>query len=65
VALRSGAEYSVMAPFRYGSVLMAIGIGYVLWGDVPNALACAGIAVIVIAGLYILHRERVKRRIRA
>ena len=62
VALRSGAEYSVMAPFRYGSVVMAIGIGYVMWGDVPNALAFAGIAVIVTAGLYILHRERVKRR---
>jgi drug/metabolite transporter (DMT)-like permease len=62
ISLRSGAEYSAMAPFRYGSVLWAIVIGYVLWRDVPNPLAFAGIAVVVAAGLYILHRERVRRQ---
>jgi drug/metabolite transporter (DMT)-like permease len=60
VALRSGAEISVIGSFRYGSILWAIAIGYVVWGDVPNALALFGIAVIVGAGLYILHRERVR-----
>jgi drug/metabolite transporter (DMT)-like permease len=58
IALRSGAEFSVIGSFRYASVLWALGIGYVLWGDVPNLLALAGIAVVVGAGLYILHRER-------
>jgi drug/metabolite transporter (DMT)-like permease len=62
IALRSRAEYSVMGAFRYGSVLWAIGIGYVLWGDAPNALAFAGIAVVIGSGLYILHRERLRRR---
>jgi drug/metabolite transporter (DMT)-like permease len=61
VALRSGAEISVIGAFRYGSILWALAIGYVVWGDVPNALALFGIAVIVGAGLYILHRERVRR----
>ena len=61
VALRSGAEISVIGSFRYGSILWAIAIGYVVWGDVPNALATFGIAVIVASGLYILHRERVRR----
>jgi drug/metabolite transporter (DMT)-like permease len=61
IALRSGGEYSVMGSFRYASVLWALGIGYVVWGDVPNLLAVAGIAVVVSAGLYILHRERVRR----
>ena len=60
VALRSGAEISVIGSFRYGSILWAIAIGYVVWGDVPNALALFGIAVIVGAGLYILHRERIR-----
>jgi drug/metabolite transporter (DMT)-like permease len=60
VALRSGAEISVIGAFRYGSILWALAIGYVVWGDVPNALALLGIAVIVAAGLYILHRERVR-----
>jgi drug/metabolite transporter (DMT)-like permease len=62
IALRSGAALAVLGAFRYASVLWAIAIGYVLWGDVPNSLAVAGIVVIVGAGLYILHRERVTRR---
>lgn len=61
LALRSGAEFSVIGSFRYASILWALGIGYVVWGDVPNALALFGIAVIVGSGLYILHRERVRR----
>jgi drug/metabolite transporter (DMT)-like permease len=61
LALRSGGEFSVVGSFRYASVLWALGIGYVVWGDVPDALAMAGIAVIVASGLYILHRERVRR----
>lgn len=61
IALRSGAEFSVIGAFRYASILWALGIGYVVWGDVPNALAMAGIVVIVGSGLYILHRERVRR----
>ena len=61
LAIRSGAEISVLGSIRYSSVLWALAIGYALWGDVPNALAIAGIAVVVGAGLYILHRERVRR----
>jgi drug/metabolite transporter (DMT)-like permease len=61
LALRSRTDYSVMGSFRYASVLWALGIGYVVWGDVPNTLAVLGIAVIVGSGLYLLHRERVRR----
>jgi hypothetical protein len=39
LALRTGAAFSVIGSFRYSSVLWAIGIGYVLWGDVPDLLA--------------------------
>ena len=62
ISLRSGAEFSVIGSFRYASVLWALAIGYTLWGDVPNLLAVTGIAVVVGAGLYILHRERATRR---
>jgi len=61
ISLRSGAEFSVIGSFRYASVLWAIAIGYALWGDVPNLLAVAGIVVVIGAGLYILHRERLRR----
>jgi drug/metabolite transporter (DMT)-like permease len=58
LALRSHAEFAVIGSLRYGSVLGAIAIGYFVWGDVPNALALAGIVVVVASGLYILKRQR-------
>lgn len=61
VAMRV-AETSIVAPFRYTSILWAIILGYVLWGDVPNTLALAGIVILVGSGLYLMHRERVARQ---
>ncbi len=60
LALRSGAELSVLGSIRYSSVLWALAIGYALWGDVPNALAVVGIVVIVASGLYVLRRQRIR-----
>ncbi len=57
VAMRGG-EMSLIAPFRYTGLLFAIVLGYAVWGDIPNALAWAGIALLVAAGLYVLHGER-------
>src|SRR5450830_1217184 len=60
-SMRAG-EMSVVAPFRYTALLYALVFGYVVWGDVPNALAWAGIALLVGAGLYMLHSERARTR---
>jgi drug/metabolite transporter (DMT)-like permease len=57
IAMRSG-EMSVIAPFRYAGLLFAVVLGYLVWGDVPNALAWSGIALLVGAGLYMLHGAR-------
>lgn len=54
---RSG-DLSVVAPFRYSGLLMAVLSGWVVWGEVPNAIAWAGIALVVAAGLYLLRRQR-------
>ena len=51
--MRAG-EMSVIAPFRYTGLLFALVLGWAVWGDVPNALAWAGIALLVGAGLYVL-----------
>ena len=61
VAMRV-AESSVVAPFRYTAILWALLLGYAIWGDVPNGLALAGIAVVVGSGLYLMHRERLATR---
>ena len=62
-ALRSKAEFAVLGSLRYASVLWALVIGYVVWGNVPNELALAGIVVIVTSGLYILKRQS-RRQVR-
>lgn len=56
-AMRHG-EMSLVAPFRYTGVLYAIVVGYLVWGDVPNALAWSGIALLVASGLFVLYRQR-------
>ncbi len=55
-------EMSLVAPFRYTGLLWALIVGFLVWGDVPNALAWSGIALLVASGLYVLHRERVRAR---
>jgi drug/metabolite transporter (DMT)-like permease len=57
VAMRSG-EMSLVAPFRYSGLLFALLIGYVVWDEVPNLLAWAGIALLVFSGLLILQSKR-------
>lgn len=61
VSMRGG-EMSMIAPFRYVGLLVALVLGYLVWGDVPNALAWGGIALVVAAGLYVLHSERARSR---
>jgi drug/metabolite transporter (DMT)-like permease len=47
-------ELSAVAPFRYSGLLMAVAAGWLVWGDVPDPLAWAGIAAIMGSGLYLL-----------
>jgi len=55
LCMRDG-DISVIAPFRYTSLLFALLIGWLVWGDVPNLLAWAGIAMLVAAGLLMMRR---------
>jgi drug/metabolite transporter (DMT)-like permease len=54
VAATRIGELSVVAPFRYSALLLAVLLGWVIWGDVPNTLAWAGIALIITAGMVLL-----------
>jgi len=59
VAMRTG-EMSLIAPFRYVGLLMALLLGWIVWGDLPDALAWCGIALLVGAGLQILRSQRMR-----
>ncbi|AOO81412.1 DMT family transporter [Bosea vaviloviae] len=54
------ADVGVISGFRYSAVIFAVIIGYLGWGEVPDPLAFAGIALIVGSGLYTMHRQRVR-----
>lgn len=52
------AEAALVVPFKYVSLLWAVLLGLVIWGDVPDNWTFIGAAVVIGSGLYILHRER-------
>lgn len=56
-ASRQG-EFSVVAPFRYTGLLGALVLGYLVWDHVPNTLAWTGIALLIVAGMWMLQREK-------
>jgi len=51
------AETSVIAPFEYVSIVLALAFGYALFAEVPTAAMLGGAALIVAAGLFIIWRE--------
>ena len=55
-SMRAG-EMSLIAPFRYSGLLFALVLGYFIWGEVPNALAWSGIALLIGSGLYLLMKN--------
>jgi len=62
MALRVG-DISAVAPFRYSALLWALLLGYLVFGDVPDALMVTGASIIVLSGLYAFYRERIRNRL--
>lgn len=54
--MRQG-EIAFVAPFRYTSLLWALGLGWFVFGDWPDALTFLGAAIIVATGLFTFYRE--------
>ena len=52
------APASLLAPFGYFEIIMAVVVGFVLFGDFPDLWTWVGIAVLAASGLYISLRER-------
>ena len=51
------APVSVVAPFEYTALVWATLLGFVVFGEFPGASVWLGVAIIVAAGLYSVHRE--------
>jgi drug/metabolite transporter (DMT)-like permease len=52
------ASARTVAPFYYSFTLMAVAVGALIFGEMPNGLALLGIALIVVCGLGVLYFER-------
>ena len=53
----ASAQVSALGPYSYTSILWSVAIGWVVFADAPGWSTIAGAALIVVSGLYILHRE--------
>lgn len=56
-AMRTG-EVGFVTQFRYTSLLVALFLGLVVFGDWPDKLTLLGAAIVVASGLFTLWRER-------
>jgi drug/metabolite transporter (DMT)-like permease len=56
------APIATVAPFRYTLMLWSAAAGFLVFGDLPDRWFFVGGALILGAGLYTLHRERVRAR---
>lgn len=52
------ADASLVAPFDYASMLLALAIGYWVFDEVPTASMLTGASIIIAAGILIIWRER-------
>ncbi|OCW57925.1 DMT family transporter [Hoeflea olei] len=58
-SMREG-DISFIAPFRYTSLLWALALGIVVFGDYPDTYTLVGSAIVIGSGLYTLYRERIR-----
>jgi drug/metabolite transporter (DMT)-like permease len=55
------APPSAVGPFYYFSLVWAIGLGFLFWGDIPTLPLLAGSGVVVGSGLFLLWHESGKK----
>jgi drug/metabolite transporter (DMT)-like permease len=53
-------DVAFVSPFRYTMLLWAMIVGFLAFGDIPDAMTVAGAAIVVAAGLFSFWRERVR-----
>src|SRR3546814_138499 len=55
------APASLLAPFPYSGILWMTASGYLVFGDLPDEWTVIGGAVVIASGLYVVHRERLRK----
>jgi len=58
-AMRVG-DVAAVAPFRYTSLLWALVLGFLVFGEWPDTVTLVGAGIVVATGIYTFYRERVR-----
>ena len=61
IAAHRRAPASLLSSFIYSQLVWVIALGYAVFGDVPDAYTLVGASIVIASGLYVFHRERVRR----
>jgi drug/metabolite transporter (DMT)-like permease len=59
------AEAATVAPLRYSSIVWGVLFGFAFFGQLPSLWVLAGATLVIASGLYIMHRERLRKRARS
>jgi len=51
---------AVVSPFEYSALIWATLLGFLLWGELPDAFTLIGAGIVTSSGLYIIYRETIK-----
>ena len=52
------ADASTLAPFTYAEVIGAALLGYIVFGDAPDMIACVGLGIIVASAIIVAHYSK-------
>jgi drug/metabolite transporter (DMT)-like permease len=55
------APASILAPFSYLGLLSVTAGGFLVFGDLPDRWTLLGGGIVVLSGIYLFHREQVRR----
>jgi drug/metabolite transporter (DMT)-like permease len=55
------AEASLLAPFGYAEMIMAVAAGWYFFGDFPDGWTFVGVGILIACAIYISYRERGKK----
>ncbi len=61
-AMRVG-EVGFVSPFRYTGLIVALILGWAVFGDWPDALTFVGAGIVLATGMFTLYRERLQRQL--
>lgn len=58
IAAHRFAPAAILSPFIYTEIIWMVGLGFIVFGDVPGIWTLVGASIVIASGLYLLWRER-------